>query len=783
MKTNSYRSGTSVSLAALMALGGGLMLPSGQAAAQDGAFALEEIVVTAQFREQRLQDTPIAITAMSDEMMRMRGQSTIYEVTQQAPNVQIKRNAGPFGASTTAFIRGVGQGDFNFALEPGVGMYIDDVYFPTMTGSAFEIVDLERVEVLRGPQGTLQGRNAAGGSVRLITRKPDGEGGGYVEATTGRFGLFSGRAAGEFTIAEDLFARVSLAGTSKNGYVERRDFACDQPEMAAELGLGSLSGGGADCKIGTLGGRSYLAGRAAVRWIASDKLEFNFTADLTNDDSEASAAVLVDTAVIPNIPTYGTVTPGYGPWFVPPEGSFINYETFSNPTAANPYSTPPINEFYGWGMALTADYFINDNFALKSITSYRELSNDFSISHDGSPLNGETGFNELKGHSFQEEVRLNGTFDFVDFTVGAFYFEQKNTNRNRVSLGYNAPALDFISEEIADSRSMALFGHAVWHLTDRFSLTTGLRYSDEKKDQLLGRLNSADGGLTPDPFFNLPGGYAPVVTFKTDRIDYRVSLDYHLTDAMMVYATHSTGYKSGGVSPRFFFPSHILPFGEEEVTAWEAGLKADLLDNLMRFNAAGFYNEYTDQQSGAPGSVCPELTPSAPCLVTGNFVDSDYWGAELEVTVYPTPDTIIDFSGSWIGAKYTRISELTLANPNFIANPSAPPGIPEWKWGVGAQHTFNVGDAGSITPRVDVNYEAKRKPNVTNLMAVPAFTVVNARLTWRDGQEAWEASVGVTNLFDKYYYHNIFDISSFGGWTGGQPAEPREWYLTVRRNF
>ena len=316
--------------------------------------------------------------------------------------------------------------------------------------------------------------------------------------------------------------------------------------------------------------------------------------------------------------------------------------------------------------------------------------------------------------------------------------------------------------------------------------TGGIRYSDEKKSQLLGRLNSTDGGLTGSPTFPelLPSGYPPIVTFTGNRVDYRIGLDYRLTDNLMVYASHSTGYKSGGVSPRFFYASHILPYGEEEVLAYETGFKTDLLDNTLRVNGAIFLNNYKDQQVGAPGSVCPQLTPPAPCLADFNLVDSRYWGAELEVNWHPTADTLIDLSGSYIAAKYTRgAAEQKAANPNFIDHPDAPPGIPQWKWSAGIQHTLHVGNAGSITPRIDVNHEDARKPNVTNLMAVPAFTVMNASLTWRAEDDGWEASVGVTNVFDKYYYNNIFDISSFGGWTAGQPAEPREWRFTVRRSF
>jgi len=170
-------------------------------------------------------------------------------------------------------------------------------------------------------------------------------------------------------------------------------------------------------------------------------------------------------------------------------------------------------------------------------------------------------------------------------------------------------------------------------------------------------------------------------------------------------------------------------------------------------------------------------------LAIGNYVDSRYWGAELEVSMRPTENTLIDLSGSYIAAKYTRISAITLANPAFIANPDAPPGVPQWKFSAGIQHTIEIGNAGSLTPRIDLNYESARVPNVTNLFTTPGFTVLNARLMWRSSDENWEVSAAVSNLTNKYYYYTTFDISSFGGWTAGQPAEPREWTLTVRRNF
>lgn len=203
----------------------------------------------------------------------------------------------------------------------------------------------------------------------------------------------------------------------------------------------------------------------------------------------------------------------------------------------------------------------------------------------------------------------------------------------------------------------------------------------------------------------------------------------------------------------------------------------------MRVNGALFLSDYTDQQVGAPGSRCPGLEPEAPCLATVNAQDSEYRGAELEVLWQLADNTTLDFSGSWIDAKYTRIDPVVLENPAFIRNPDGPPGIPQYKFSVGLQHVFELPNGSSLTGRVDYNYEDDRVPNVTTSMGTPSFDLVNARLAWHSPDRDWEVAATLTNALDEYYYNNVFDISGFGGWTAAQPARPREWSLMVRRNF
>ena len=249
---------------------------------------LQEVVVTAQFRQQDLQQTPIAITAINAAMLEQRNQTDIAQVAAQAPNVTLQPNGAAFGSSMVAFIRGVGQTDFNLALEPGVGIYVDDVYYATLTGSLLDLLDLDRVEILRGPQGTLAGKNSIGGAIKLFSQKPSSNAHDYLEVTYGSLNRIDARGAGDFAIVEDkLLARVSFASKHHDGYVTRLDYACTHANSNLHTDVV-----GDKCELGKDGSQAFDAGRIALRWLATDDLELNFAADATNDQSGVQANVV-----------------------------------------------------------------------------------------------------------------------------------------------------------------------------------------------------------------------------------------------------------------------------------------------------------------------------------------------------------------------------------------------------------------------------------------------------------------------------------------------------------
>src|SRR5271170_3820500 len=267
---------------------------TGQAAADQAVTAasdtLEEIVVTAQFREQKLQDVPIAITAVNAAMMEQRGQRTLHEIGDQAPNVTLVETGGAFGPGMTASIRGIGQADFDPAFAPGVGIYIDDVYYTSLTGSNFALLDLDRVEVLRGPQGTLSGANSEGGSIKIYSVKPQGNDTGSVKVSYGQRNLIDVQGMADVALISDsLFMRISGITHQQDGYVTRIDYGCAFPAS----GIPAVGGLQQDCVAGKEGGKDYTGGRIALRWVPSENFEANLTGDITIDKSETAAVTLI----------------------------------------------------------------------------------------------------------------------------------------------------------------------------------------------------------------------------------------------------------------------------------------------------------------------------------------------------------------------------------------------------------------------------------------------------------------------------------------------------------
>ena len=767
-----------------------------QAAAQPAdPAAIGEIIVTAQFRNQRLQDTPIAITAQTAAKLEAKSITAITDLTATAPNVNLSTATGLNGSAVNAYIRGVGQNDSNFALEPGVGIYIDDVYYGTTFGAILDLTDLDRVEVLRGPQGTLAGKNSIGGSVKLFTKKPDASGGGFVEATTGRYGRADLRASAAFTIADGLYARISGVSKHTDGYMDLLDFGCVNPGQ----GIDAQQSG--NCKTGTEGGIDVKGIRGALRYAPDGSpLEINIVADYAKNDSEQIATKLIY-ANNPNIRSYDATNPFAG---VPLDSRFLtgakSYTSYANYSSGGNYTTPfcapglgcfpyqvapggfqtsPKSTAEGKGVSGTIDYKLTDTLSLKSITAYRKADGVTGIDLDGSPL--EVLLQQFDYHhkQFTQELRLSGKVGtFADFTIGGYYYDGRDRLSGRVQIPN--VQFDFLQNDPVRNKSKSVFAHVELHPTSKLNVIGGIRYTDDSKSYLFHRLNP--DGTVPSgiPFTNnwlLVGLDGVVGTYSGDRIDYRIGANYRFSSALMVYGQVSTGYKGGGVNPRPYVPDQVKPFNPETITAWEGGFKSDLFDRHLRLNGAAFYNIYKNIQ--ITRYACPESL-STTCAEPANAGDAHVWGLEGEATVEPVRGLSLDGSFGYLNFKYTRVDPTTFVTLGYKA-----PFNPSWQASAGIQYKADLASAGTITPRLDWNYQSSFYFNSVNnpYNLVDARSLFNLRVTYESRDGDWQLSTGLTNLFNKFYYIGKSENIANYGLDTGAVGRPREWFVTVRRRF
>jgi iron complex outermembrane receptor protein len=745
---------------------------SGAAFAQAApATNLDEVVVTAQFKSERLQDTPLSISAVTGEMVAARNQTNIADVAHHVPNVFVERESAGNGAGAAAFIRGIGQVDPSFAVEPGVGIYVDDVYYGVISGSLFETLDLDRVEILRGPQGTLAGKNSIGGAIKLYSEKPNAEPNAYFEAGYGSFNRVNLRAATNLTIVPDkLFVRLSASGRRADGYFDVLDYGCvtGNPAFPSKR----LDKG---CKIGSEGGQQIFSGRAAFRWLISDKVEDNFIIDTIQDDSQNPAGKLTVQSPI----WAGTNN------FITGPHSYSSYATFTgDPGTPTAFSYPDKTTLHGWGVSNNLTAKLGEHVNLTSVTGYRVSHAFFTLDLDASPYDVLDQIWAEDHKQFTQEVRLAGDVmgGKVEWTVGGFYYDAKGISKVRLNipgglaLGGGGVNLRTITDDPVTTKSKSAFGQVVFHATDKLSLTGALRYTDDEKQYTFHRYDT-NGNVHPT--LGILNGVTG--SFSGDRVDYRVNANYKITDSALVYAQVSTGFKGGGINPRPYFPSQVVSFAPETLTGYEAGFKSDLFAHVLRLNGAVFDNTFKNLQGQL--NSCPQITPNnaaGPCALATNIGDAKLKGAELEAQFSPTSKLTMDASLGYLNFKYTRVADFTGVSLDMIS-----PFTPKWTGSFGVQYDQDF-LGGTISPRVDYTYVSSTYSNAVNtpLTRLESRGLVNAKITWKSPEDVWSMSLAVSNVFDTFKIINHFQTGApIYNAQLGQPTAPRQWLLTVKRNF
>ena len=813
---------TAVFAGLLGAMGGAAAY--GQQAANTSSTAtpsggLEEIVVSAQRRTENLQSTPIAITAISGKTLEARNLDNITDVGAYVPNTVIAPLGAGWGATMAAFIRGVGLGDNILSFEPGVPIYMDDVYMGRPQGSMFDLLDLERVEVLRGPQGTLFGKNAEGGTVRLISVKPQGDNTGSASLTYGKYNRVEARAMADVAIVDNVVnARFSFSSKKADGYFKDFDYVCANGAGSLGTMQGSIAPG-SNCVTNLLGSENVQSGRAAFRFLINPQATFDLVGDITvqNESGPADKYTVIDGTNVLNAlwslgyGNLGNATAGPAAYIGKPiayDARFITNNMYSNYSnyGTDPVSgrnVPNINNLNHWGFAGTLEWMFSDQLTLKSVTAFREFSNQFGRDSDGSPLAQNSTYDDSRHQQFTEEVTFTGKAGPLDWAAGGFYYRAHDTNRGYDVLYPCALVANIVPEVCIHeqdsyvsqiTKNWALFVHGIWHITDPLSLIAGVRYTSDEKDATI-TLTNFDP--TVSNAGDVLGQYVPLSTTHTD---FDVSLNYQFTQDLMSYIRYSTGFKGGGFSPRPADAVQTEPFKPEYLKTLEVGAKSEFMQRRMRLNGDIFWSKYTDQQTFAqqcdPGTGGPGQPACINWFREENAGDARLWGVEAELQAEPTDALHIDASLGYINylLQSNGGNELLFTGNQCNGETCYSPRTPKFTGTLGVQYSFSL-PGGKLTPRLDEAYQSKiyfvtnngcfttTGPAGCGSGAQGSYGLLNGRLTWEPNGSKWDFALWGRNLTGKQYFSGKLSLISFFGREQGNVAPPLEWGITFRRNF
>jgi iron complex outermembrane receptor protein len=779
MQVNAQRLSRSLSTCAAVCLA--YLAPGTSGAQQPQADAperLEEIVVSARKRAENIQDVPISITAYSGEQLGFLGVQDLADVAHFAPNLQFDRTAAVSGSSiaSTIFIRGIGQTDFTLNSDPGVGVYVDGVYIARSVGSLLDLIDPQTVEVLRGPQGTLFGKNTIGGALNITSRRPSSEANGYIEAQAGDFARHNIKARLDAPISSTLLTSLSFASLNEDGY-QRRVLQPDAPD---------------------LGNVDRIVARARALWQPTHELEADFIADYSRgrEQSVPQSVLVIDPGTgAPFLPAAAGLIPGTVPTLRPGfAGQFAGVDILNGTFL----STDPRSSWYGgtsrsdfdiFGASLTLSYDFGP-VRLKSITAYREIDSKFARDSLSSPFVVADTFDDYDQNQWSQELQLAG--DWPDnrgnYVAGVFYLAERGTDSNLVDTSIGGLG----SGGSVDNESFALFAQTDLHFTDRLGATLGARYTDEQKGFTPGfrggsqvftsNANGLAAGLRPTVPLILDGDYQA----KSDKVDVTASLQLRFSDALLAYGSYSTGFKAGGFSQRIG-PGPGIPapsFRPEKVAVVELGMKWLGLDGRLRLNGAVFHTSYDDVQ------ITPLFEGIGP--VTRNAGQARIDGAELEWAFVPSEHWDVMGGLGLLDTKFTSLTPESQVNQNLDGTPvltldTRLAKSPDVSANLVLARHWLAASGGRFTVSVDWSYTSKMFNDVLNSAELrrPDLSLIGAALSLVTPGKKWTVTLRGVNLTDEEYIiaGNAERYAENIGYTQGTYARPREWWFGVRRDF
>mgnify|MGYP006314206937 CR=1 FL=1 len=801
----------------LVAALGCSVLISGTAVAQ----VLEEVTVTAQKREQSLQDVGIAVTAFTGDQMRALGIEESHEVAAFTPNVHI---GGSMAGQNSQFtIRGVSQNDYNDIVEAPNAVYVDEGYVAIAQGQTFALFDIERVEILKGPQGTLFGRNATGGLVHYITRKPDFETEGYFDVT---YGLFDSPANADQTTVEaaiggamtdKVAGRVAFRYNNQDGYLENI-----YPYAAVGAGTFGASdsnspgpGAGVD-----LGDDDTFGARGSLLIEPNDDVELSFSYNLSTTDistspyqSKATIGVLDELGELVNVID---AAPGETRATIAFDGSDGGSDQGNSGTLGPPYGRPvPGGDFFGYidpdgdGYSFSGDFAFKDQgqidtkglnarlvwdlaneLTFVSVTDYKDFEKKMFLDVDAGPVNQLVNYQGVDATTFTQEFRLNAETERSRWVAGFYYLNIDNYSDNGLKapanslpalfgFGLTDPGVDIGVFADMETDSYSLFGQLEYDLSDDFILITGLRFIREEKDFFMDQaffLSTGTGEFNNGQFL-FPARPAAFVDDTSDDLwAGKVQLDWHATDNTLVYAGVNRGIKAGSfnapIPGGLPFPDTTIPYDEEVLTSFEGGFKSTIMDGRGRLNGAAFYYDYDDYQAflftGVSGVVVN--------------ADAETMGVELELQLSPGEGWDILLSGAWLDATVKDV-------PYRIGSPLPPQDrnptySPEFQAAALVRYEWDA-LGGTMAAQGDASYSDEFYYNLRNFDAdkFDSYVLANLRLSWLSANADWETSLMVRNVTDERAGTIGFYLASLCGCNEVAYREPRWYGVSVRYNF
>lgn len=709
------------------------------------ARAIDSIVVTARRREESIQDVPVAVSAFGEADLRELQARTLDSLQGAVPNTNIVQGRGS-ASSVNVFIRGVGQPDALQTFDPGVGIYVDDVYLSRIQGALFSMFDVQRIEVLRGPQGTLYGKNTAGGAIKIVTHDPSGDPRADVEIGVGDFGRLETKALASGSLGDTVSASIAGLWTESDGYIKDPDTGREYNDDDSQ------------------------AVRAKLVYRPSDGLSLTFGADYTRQRNEL---------------TLGN-----------PEAPLTQFDlglgmVVLRPAAPEKFDFKSRTSFTGdegqeldhWGVSMVVDYDLNERWGLKSITAHRGLDTSFFIDIDASEFELGDVLVELDQKQTSQELQFqydNG--NNVQAIFGLYYLDEEVPSHQEAYaddfLAFNGAPLTFLRtvDDDLENRSYAVFSHVTWQFATDWSLGAGLRYTDEKKDY----------ARTTSTFSNLPaleGTFAFEDSRSWDAWTPSLSLQKTFSEQLMGYGSVSRGFKSGGFNGRANGPGDVSTFDPEFVWTYELGLKASSPDGRMFGNFALFHSDYKDFQARVAEIVDPDAPVPNFSFPVINAGELRIQGAEFEGGILLGRGTHLSTQIGYQDASYREFEDDRFAGADRTDDKV--PFSPRWTARFAAAHTIDLEGGASVTLGGDVSYRDDTWLSVDNrdVLKQDSYSLIGLFGIYDSANDRWQLRAGVRNLSDKLYKTDAQEFSSVGNIQTAYYGWPRHYYAAVRYSF